>query len=360
MESKIDPYIIYNRGRITASKLKCFRSNPRDFYYKYVAEVPVDGSKKRHFIVGNAFDDLVSYGKDYFLEHYYIDQGLVSDDIRKELLARFTKLEVTEEEVYEERRRLKDLKLPELREEYYERDGKERIRLTPAEGRTILGMYAEIIRKDPEGYNEADYFGKYNTQVVIEAEYNGLNIRGKLDRFIFIDQDENRYTVKRVDRFIKRNGKSKRIKLASKRNIIGYIRDWKTTSLDVAKASDDEVNFYNFDSEVEKRGYDFSLAFYSALVLAKYGVLSKATLDFVQKKHPYPYLDYSIDVKRIHYIIKDEIKICLQTLAQCLETCEAPEDRPLVHVVTGAPLGRGDLMKSDYYQMFPESVAGYL
>jgi hypothetical protein len=290
MPIPLDNYVIYNRGRITASKLKCFRGNPKEYYLKYEKEMPVPRTTGRHFVIGNAFDDLVSYGKEYFLKKYYIDDGLVTAGLKEMLLKRYElEGEYSKEDVYEEKRRLKAMKLPELRKEYYLPDGNYRIRLTPGEGTMILGMYEEVVRPDMEGNNLADLFGKYNTQVVIEAEYAGIPIRGKLDRFIFIDQEKRRYTVKWVNKFIKRQGKAKRIKLASKHKIIGLIRDRKTTSLDVAKATDADINFYNFEMEVSKWGYDFSMAFYSALVLAKYGVLSDVVLDFVQKKDPYPY-----------------------------------------------------------------------
>lgn len=82
-----------------------------------------------------------------------------------------------------------------------------------------------------------------------------------LDRFIFVDKQANRYTVKRVDKYIRKRGKKQRLTLAKKHSITGYIRDWKTTR---------RIDPYTFQYDIEQRGYMFSMAFYSALVMAKY------------------------------------------------------------------------------------------
>lgn len=82
-------YIEENRGVITASKLKCFLRNPEEYYLQYVKEVDLEQEDKRHFIVGSAFDDLVSYGEEFFLEKYYIDEWLVVEDLKVKLIEKF-------------------------------------------------------------------------------------------------------------------------------------------------------------------------------------------------------------------------------------------------------------------------------
>jgi hypothetical protein len=45
--------------------------------------MPLDEPEKDYFLVGTAFDDLVSYGEDFFFDKYYIDEGLLKDDLIK-------------------------------------------------------------------------------------------------------------------------------------------------------------------------------------------------------------------------------------------------------------------------------------
>jgi hypothetical protein len=164
-----------------------------------------------------------------------------------------------------------------------------------------------------------------------------------LDRFIFVDKQSNRYTVKRVERYIRKQGKKQRLTLAKKHHITGYIRDWKTTR---------RIDPYTFQYDIEQRGYMFSMAFYSALVMAKYGVESDVILDFMSKEKPYPYFGYQLEREDLKAVIQNRIKPALHSLQNCYATGE----RPLVSVRTGKALTREDLVGSLYYQYYPESV----
>lgn len=63
-------YLDQNRGFFTASKLKCYKKNPEEYYLQYVKEVHVE-KNERHFIIGTAFDDLVTYRQVYGMNRVY-------------------------------------------------------------------------------------------------------------------------------------------------------------------------------------------------------------------------------------------------------------------------------------------------
>lgn len=341
-----DDYAERNRERMTASKLKDFLKNPRVFYLKYIKIVDIKEKIKRYFIVGNAVDCLLSYGKDRFLDKYYIDKGYVKGEIQEKLLARFRTTKRNGklpdlEEIEQERKRLnaKEMLLDDLRVEYYGADS--RIRLTPGEGDIVLGVYREVISPNEDGKNLADFFGKYSKQVVIEAEYEGVKIRGQLDRFIFFDKSGRRYSVKWVDNVIKRHGKGKRLRIVKEYGIKGYIRDRKTAG-----------NVDNFEYDMEETfDYVTSMAYYYVLVLVKYGVESSVALDVLSKKDPYPYYGYKLPPWRLRVQAVEKIKPGLQAYKRSL----ANDDRPLVKPLTGEQIHRNELVTSPYYPYIQEA-----
>lgn len=135
----------------------------------YIDEIVLE-SDARHFVIGNAFDDLVTYRikhgnntvyafegeplaelvrdiqklKDEKVDKdkkriqmrcqkYYIEEGLVTDELKREL----TKL--PEDQRYGlSDYAIKNMKLPELRAIYYRDPNNKRIRLTPGEGKQIM------------------------------------------------------------------------------------------------------------------------------------------------------------------------------------------------------------------------------
>lgn len=160
----MDRYVQDNRGYITASKLKYFLEYwPEAYKLKYVDEIPEEDEEeweKRYFVIGQAFDDLVSYGDEYFKENYVIDNWLKKESLQREL----------EKQWYDTKG--KDKK--ELQEMFF--SGK--TRLTKTEGDMILWMYREAKRQPM-----ADIGGAYEVQKEITAEYCWLPIKWTLDRF---------------------------------------------------------------------------------------------------------------------------------------------------------------------------------
>ena len=77
-------YLDKNRWFITASKLKYFLTYwPEAYYYKYVKEIILEEKEKDYYLVGTAFDDLVSFREDKFFDKYYIDDGSLKEDLVK-------------------------------------------------------------------------------------------------------------------------------------------------------------------------------------------------------------------------------------------------------------------------------------
>lgn len=152
-------YIEENRWYITASKLKYFITYwPEAYKLKYIDEIPAKEIEAPYFLMWNAFDDLVSFGEDFFQEKYYIDEWLLKADLIERLWDKCTWKE----------------KVSELQDMYYW----EKIRLTQSQWDQILGMYAEAKRQPL-----ADLWWEYSVQEAIICEYNWLKLRMKLDRF---------------------------------------------------------------------------------------------------------------------------------------------------------------------------------
>ena len=288
-------YIEKNRWYMTASKLKCFIKNPEEYKLQYIDEIEIEKSeeKKRHFVIWSAFDDLVSFGEDYFLEKYYIDQWLVTDELKQELINK-----------WHDPKEIKAMKLPELRALFYQEDVK--IRLTPAEWRDIMGMYSEVKRQPC-----FDFWNKnYQTQKEIIAEYNWIKLKGTLDRIDI----ENK-----------------------------TIRDRKTS-----------WRIDNFEYDMENTfDYVLSMAFYYVLARVSLWIDCDVFLDVVGKSYPYPSVSYKLTKDKLLQKVKDTIKPALEFYSHCLQT----DTRPSVHWVHKTPISRYDTMKSDYYPYMKSSIA---
>lgn len=285
-------YLQQNKGFLTASKLKCFIRNPEEYKLKYIDEIELDWEDKRCFVLGNAFDTLMSYGREVFDEKFYIDDGLVVDELKEKLIQR-----------WEDPKEVKSMKLPELRALYY--DDESKIRLTPAEGRDVVGMYREAMRQPI-----LDLGGNYTKQHLIESTYDGLPIRGTLDRFD-------------LERWI--------------------IRDWKTSG-----------RLDNFAYDMENTfDYILSMAFYYVLAYAKYGKECDVYLDVLSKQSPYTSVVYKLDKNRLLEKVENTIIPALDFY----KICQKNNRRPAVNWVTQVPLSRFDIMKSDYYHLMDSWIA---
>lgn len=158
--SSFQEYLDKNRGFITASKLKYFLTFwPEAYYYKFVKEMVLEDSEKDYYLVWTAFDDLVSYGEDFFFDKYYIDEGLLKDD----LIQRCEELGLNT-----------SWKVEDLRARLYG----EKIKLTKLQGEQVFGMYNEIKRQPLVAFDDKSY----QAQVDIECEFEWLKLKWTLDR----------------------------------------------------------------------------------------------------------------------------------------------------------------------------------
>lgn len=284
-------YVQTTRWYLTASKLKCFILNPEEYKIRFIDEMEIEWDDKRCFFLWSAFDYLVSYGRDKFFEEYYIDEWFVKDDIIQKLI-----------EQWEDPSKLKKMLLPELRAMFY-KDG-EKKRLTPAEGRDLLGMYNEAMRQPA-----FDLWGEYEKQHEIIAEYRGLKLRWQLDRF-----DANRC----------------------------IIRDRKTSG---------RIDNFAYDME-NTFDYVLQMAFYYTLAKVAYGIECDVYLDVIGKQYPYASVCYKLTVRQLIDKLKSTIKPALDFFIECQEKNE----RPSVNVKTMCPVNRFDAMKSPYYPFMQCSI----
>lgn len=153
-------YLDKNRWFITASKLKYFLTFwPEAYYFKFVKEMPLDEPEKDYYLVGTAFDDLVSYWEEVFFDKYYIDEGLLKDDLIKRC---------------EELGLNTNGKVEDLRQRLYW----EKIKLTKSQWDQVFWMYNEIKRQPLVEFGDKSY----KAQVDIECEFEWLKLKGTLDR----------------------------------------------------------------------------------------------------------------------------------------------------------------------------------
>lgn len=282
-DEKKDHYVIRTRNSLTASKLKCFIKNPEEYHIKYNLELPeLQPKDKRCFVIWSAFDCLLSYGMEKFYEKYYIDDGLVVEELKEKLIQRG-----------ENPAEVKAMKLPELRAIYYK--DWERIRLTPAEWRDIIGMYYEVKRQPKLETNVP-----YDTQKRFECKYKSLTISWTLDR-----------------------------------HIEWIIRDRKTSG-----------NIDNIERDIENTfDYVTQMSFYYILAYIETGIECDVYLDIVSNKAPYTSISYRLTKEKLRRKMNNDLKPAMDSLINCYETNE----RPVVD--------RYIAMKSSYYSIMQSSIA---
>ncbi len=164
--SSTKEYLDKNRGFVTASKLKYFLTyGPEAYYYKFVKEIIIDEEEKDYYLVGTAFDDLLSYGEDAWWNKYYIDEWLLKEDLIAKCKGNWldTKGSVTE-----------------LRSRIYW----DKIRLTQLQWEQVLWMYREAKRQPlVDLWNPL-----YMHQKDIECEFEWMKLKGTLDRLSLEDK----------------------------------------------------------------------------------------------------------------------------------------------------------------------------
>lgn len=289
-------YIQENDWYITASKLKCFLRNPQEYYLKYIKKIEIEEEDKRCFVVWSAFDDLVSYWEEYFLEKYYIDEWLLVDDLKTKLTEKHWETIDWKE--------ISKMKLPELRYYHYNLTT-DKIRLTEKEWKDIMGMYREIKRQPLADYGNENY----ESQKVIVCNYKNLKLKGKLDRFDL-------------------KGKT--------------IRDWKTT-----------WRFDNFEYDMEETfDYVMSMAFYFVLAKIEYWIDCDVILDVVHKNAPYQFVAYRLDKQTLLQKTVSKIKPWLEALIKAYEEDKWEAIDPLSWI----PIPRMEATRSPYYQYMDCSI----
>lgn len=159
-------YLEKNRWFVTASKLKYFLTFwPEAYYYKFVKEVVLEEEEKDYYTVGTAFDDLVSYWEDFFNDKYYIDEGLLKEDLIRKC----------EEKGFSTNWKVEDLKA----RLYWDK-----IKLTSMQGEAILWMYREAKRQPlVDLWNPL-----YMAQKDIECEFEWMKLKWTLDRLNLEDK----------------------------------------------------------------------------------------------------------------------------------------------------------------------------
>lgn len=179
-------YIEENRWFITASKLKYFLEYwPEAYKLKFIDEVQLEEEDKKCFTLWTALDDLLSYGRKFFEEKYYIDEWLLLEELK----ARIWK---------------ENLHWKEKKDELLEIMYWDRIRLTKSDWENILWAYKECMRQPL-----VDMWSDYLHQEVIEIEFEWMPLRMKLDRLSIEKQLLRDWkTSWQIDRF-ERNMESK-------------------------------------------------------------------------------------------------------------------------------------------------------
>lgn len=282
---------------MTASKLKDFIKSPELYKVKYEDELELEEEDKRCFVVGSAFDHLVCYGQESFLSKYYIDEWLVVDELKKSLI----------EKGVLDPKEVASMKLPELRAVYYGNVDDDKTRLTPMEGKQVMGMYREAMRQPA-----CDMWGEYLVQHAISAQYNGITVGGSLDRYspekLLI---RDRKTAWRIDRFA-----------------------------------------YDLENSFD---YVLSMAFYFLLVYVNDKKECDVVLDVLGKSNPYPYVGYELNKKVLMKKLKDTIIPALDFYVECKKNNE----RPAIDPISRQPIDRRKLLDHPYYPYLDSTKVDY-
>jgi hypothetical protein len=256
----IDPYIEANRGFLTASKLKLFMKDPYMYWVKYELELDVGDKVETYFQLGTAFDDFVSYGELEFWRRY---------------------------EILEPRKK--------------RTEGAQKLQFTNSDGAVLLNMMKEARRQ-----TLFDLSGEYNPQVEIKCEYEGIKLKGTLDR-------ENEK----------------------------MIRDTKTMSPPGKMAFSKMccLSCVDFD-------YLFSMGFYRVLRYIHSGQRKKCICDFFGKGDPVKYLAVEIPEE----VLNEQEARIMEALAffkQCKDKDEWPQRKNTF---------TDDHLKAPYYPVNPSAI----
>lgn len=198
-------YAKKNYGVMTAHKLMHFMKCPYTYNMKHeLLQDMGDDEDRRCFIVGQAFDDVVSYGEDFFKKNYYIRQKgekIVNEDKKEELEQRKKDLEkaIDEARVRGRGTKIKESQLLAVQQQLETvRASEGRILLSESEGAHVLSMVAEAKRQSLFEFGDE----KYTAQKSIKCEWHGVIIGGTVDRISINDLIlRDTKTVANIDKY---------------------------------------------------------------------------------------------------------------------------------------------------------------
>jgi len=267
-EEKIDKYVIRTRWHITASKLKCFIKNPEEYYIRYILELPnLIEKESKALVIGNAFEDVATkwllwFSEKYTYEKNYVKWQLIDFIMSKEIysdpiIAQWRKKEL-------EKMKKEDLQamMP----------PNEKIKITSAEYKAILGMYYEVNKQEA-----FDVSWEYEYQKQMFARYESLNLSWSFDRYQS-----------------------------------GLIRDYKSSG---------QIDRFEYDME-NTFDYIIQMAFYFTLAFINTKQKHKVYLDVVETKAPHFSLVYEVSEETLLHKMQTEIKPALDGLIRAIETDE--------------------------------------
>lgn len=224
-------YLEKNRWYLTNSKLALFIENREEFKKKYIEESLTENESSKALILGSAFDDFLSYDKEFFDNKYSIEKKLLKADLENLLKEKW--IEIPKWSKVDDLNKLcEDNWL-------FETD---KIKLSTTEFKDIQNMVFECMNQELFDSN-----WEYEKQKEIMFEYRWEKIKWTLDRYI-----------------------------------PWVIRDYKTCWQIDKLVKDMQYN------TIHK--YKFQLALYNYWLKQLTGESCDWVLDIIGSSYPYPYL----------------------------------------------------------------------
>lgn len=371
-------YIESTRWVETSSKLKTFKINKKLYKIIFIDEkTPYQEEIEDMFVSGTAIHflmesikgkvnptdqdrkEMMDYAIAEFNKRYWISDGLVMDELRQNILQRIAQ-ELKEQgkdemdigmelEAQGKRLRKTTIRLADLREEWHGTtvwaDIKERISLTPTEGKMVLWMF-EALMSQPI----MDVMNKYTKEQTITATYScehgDVEIWTKPDR-LCIYRVENlveveRWTLDEYMEIVKDMSIQEKMDYAKKNNIRWILRDWKSTQ-SIKKIRKELIH----DRETAF-GYVFSMSTYFTILYIHTGIQFETWLDLVEKQEPFLTESIALSTSLLYEKMTKEVIPTLKDLAKTKITQEWTEpDREEI-------LNSTEMMK--YYKHFDNSI----
>lgn len=160
---KEETYLEKNRWMISQSKLQLFNSNKEEYKLRYLDELQILEEEKAHLKIWTALHFLCEKWKKAFAENYFLQENtMLKQDCIDELDALWFSTA---------------WKVDELKARYLKEVIGNKIILTSPETKTILWMYAELLRQPA-----ADMGGDYENEKRLKVAYKWLTLVATIDR----------------------------------------------------------------------------------------------------------------------------------------------------------------------------------